>query len=122
MSLAIRSVTSKADRKAFLDLPYRLYANDPNWVAQLKDEAHDLITPGKNPWFEHGEAELLLAERDHRVVGRISAHIDHLAAAQPAQQGLRAKLRPMKARSKPKTRPRPSALTNGPKLRCAPKA
>lgn len=87
MGLAIRSVTSNADRKAFIDLPYRLYANDPNCVPQLKDEARDLITPGRNPWFEHGEAELFVAERDHRVVGRISAHIDHLATAQPAWQG-----------------------------------
>lgn len=88
MSLAIRAVESKADRTAFVDLPYRLYANDPNWVAPLKDEAHGLITPGKNPWFEHGEADLFLAMRDGRVVGRISAHVDHLATAQPAELGM----------------------------------
>ena len=88
MSLAIRAVKSKADRSAFVDLPYRLYANDPNWVAPLKDEARGLITPGKNPWFEHGEAELFLAERDGAVVGRISAHVDYLATAQPVELGM----------------------------------
>jgi len=87
MSLTIRTVKSEADRKAFVDLPYRLYANDPNWVAPLKDEVHGLITPGKNPWFDHGEAEFFIAERGRRVVGRISAHIDHLAEAQPVEQG-----------------------------------
>ena len=30
----------------------------------------------KNPWFEHGEAEYFLAERDGEPVGRISAHLD----------------------------------------------
>ncbi|MFL5843934.1 MAG: hypothetical protein ACJ762_04505 [Solirubrobacteraceae bacterium] len=30
-----------------------------------------------NPFFGHGDAELFLARRDGRVVGRISAHIDH---------------------------------------------
>jgi len=84
----IRPVATKADKKAFVDLPFRLYANDPNWVPPLKDEVMGLITPGKNPWFEHGEAQLFLAEADGRVTGRVSAHIDHLAIAQPAEQGM----------------------------------
>ncbi len=84
----IRPVINKADRKAFVDLPYRLYASDPNWVPPLKNEVHALITPRKNPWFEHGEAQLFLAEEDGRVTGRISAHVDHLALAQPADQGM----------------------------------
>ncbi len=86
--IAIRPVTSKADKKAFVELPYRLYANDPNWVPPLKQDVYSLITPGKNPWFGHGEAQLFLAERGGRVIGRISAHIDHLALAQPAEQGM----------------------------------
>ncbi len=83
----IRPVTSKADRQAFVDLPFRLYANDPNWVPPLKGEVHALITPGKNPWFEHGEAQLFLAERGGKVVGRISGHIDFMALQQPGEQG-----------------------------------
>jgi hypothetical protein len=84
----ISPVATKADRKAFVDLPYRLYASDPNWVPPLKYEIHALITPGKNPWFEHGEAQLFIAEADGRITGRISAHIDHLALAQPPEQGM----------------------------------
>jgi hypothetical protein len=87
-NIIIRPVLSKADKKAFIDLPFRLYANDPNWVPPLKDEVNGLITPDKNPWFEHGEAELFLAERDGKVVGRISAHIDQLALQQPPEQGM----------------------------------
>ncbi len=86
--IIIRPVVTKADKKAFVELPFRLYANDPNWVPPLKDEVFGLITPGKNPWFEHGEAELFLAERGGKVVGRISAHIDHIALNQPAEQGM----------------------------------
>lgn len=87
-NIIIRPVLTKADKKAFVDLPFRLYANDPNWVPPLKDEVHGLITPGKNPWFEHGEAELFLAERGGKIVGRISAHIDYLALKQPPEQGM----------------------------------
>ena len=80
-------VTTKRQRKAFVDLPFRLYRDDPNWVPPLKGEALGLITPEKNGWFSHAKAQLFLAERDGRVVGRISAHIDTLAQTMPAEQG-----------------------------------
>ena len=50
----IRPVTTKADKQAFVDLPFRLYADDPNWVPPLKSDVMATITPAKNPWFEHG--------------------------------------------------------------------
>lgn len=74
----VRRVASKADRKAFIELAYRLNESDPNWIPPLKDEVRGLITPGKNPWFEHAKAELFLAERAGRVTGRISAQVDEL--------------------------------------------
>ena len=77
-SPTIREVRSKADRKAFVDLAYRLNRADPAWVPPLRGEVHALITPGKNPWFEHAEAAFFLAERDAKVVGRISAQVDRL--------------------------------------------
>jgi GNAT superfamily N-acetyltransferase len=86
--IKMRLVSTKADKQAFVDLPFRLYAGDPNWVSPLKSEVMATITPGKNPWFEHGEAQLFLAERDGHVVGRISAHLDYLALAQPPEQGM----------------------------------
>jgi len=85
--LTIRPVQSKRDRKTFVDLPFRLYKNDPNWVPPLKGEALGLITPEKNGWFSHAKAQLFLAEEAGHVVGRISAHIDTLALTMPAEQG-----------------------------------
>ena len=87
MTLTIRPVETKADRSAFIDLPYRLYCDDPHWVPPLKREALEMITPAKNGWFSHAQAQLFLAEQDGRVVGRISAHIDTLALTMPAEQG-----------------------------------
>jgi hypothetical protein len=74
----IRQVRSAADRRTFVDLAFRLNASDPHWIPPLKDEVHGLITPGKNPWFEHAEAALFLAERNGVAVGRISAQVDQL--------------------------------------------
>jgi hypothetical protein len=78
--IQVRPVSSKAEKKAFIELAYRLNLSDPNWVPELKDEIKGLITPGKNPWFEHAEAEFFLAWRAGRnePVGRISAQVDQL--------------------------------------------
>jgi hypothetical protein len=76
--LTIRPVETKKDKKAFVDFAWDVYRDDPAWVPPLKDEVHGLITPGKNPWFEHAKAQLWLAERGGKVVGRISAQVDEL--------------------------------------------
>jgi len=77
-AVTIRPVETKKDKQAFVDFAWEVYKDDPAWVPPLKDEVHGLITPGKNPWFEHGHAQLWLAERDGKVVGRISAQVDDL--------------------------------------------
>ena len=76
--LNIRPVQTKKDKRAFVDFAWEVYKDDPAWVPPLKDEVHGLITPGKNPWFEHARAQLWLAERGGKVVGRISAQVDDL--------------------------------------------
>ena len=86
--VSITPVSGKADLKAFVDLAYRLNASDPAWVPPLRDEAMKLVTPGRNPFFEHADVQYFLARRAGRVVGRISAHIDRLALEQPASQGM----------------------------------
>jgi len=86
--LAVVPVANKADFNAFIDLTYRLNADDPNWVPQLRAEEVEKFTPGGNPFFEHARCQLFLARRAGQVVGRISAHIDELALTQPAEQGM----------------------------------
>jgi hypothetical protein len=68
----------KNGRKAFVDFAWEVYRDDPAWVPPLKDEVHGLLNPKKNPWFEHARAQLFLALRGERVVGRISAQVDEL--------------------------------------------
>lgn len=75
-SLTIRPVRSRSDRKRFVKVPFHLHRDHPQWVAPLIFERMQFLDPKKNPWFEHGEAELFVAERDGEPVGRISAHVD----------------------------------------------
>ncbi|OAO04447.1 hypothetical protein A8B75_07470 [Sphingomonadales bacterium EhC05] len=86
--IVIEPVTTKAQTKQFVDLAYRLNQDDPNWVPPLRSEVYKLITPGKNPFFEHARVQFFLAKRNGETVGRISAHIDELALSQPAEQGM----------------------------------
>ncbi len=78
MSLTLSRVESAAARRRFVDFAWDVYRDDPYWVPPLKSEVLALITPGKNPWFEHAKAALWLAERDGKVVGRVSAQVDQL--------------------------------------------
>ena len=86
--IEIVNVRTPLERREFIDLAYRLNRGDPHWVPPLRDEMKGLIDPAKNPWFGHARAQLMLARRDGRPVGRISAHLDDLALAQPAEQGM----------------------------------
>jgi hypothetical protein len=76
--ISVRPVRNSADRKAFVDLAWQVYRDDPAWVPPLKSEVHGLLDPKKNPWFEHARAQLWLAERDGMPVGRISGQVDEL--------------------------------------------
>ena len=85
--MRVRPVGNGRDRKTFVETAYRFNRNDPHWIPPLRMEAMELITPGKNPFYEHAEQQLYLAERDGQVVGRISAHIDHLLLGMAPEQG-----------------------------------
>ena len=60
-----------------MDLPWRLYRNEPCWVPPLRSERRRFLDRTRNPFFQHAEAEYLLAWRGDSPVGRISAHVDH---------------------------------------------
>jgi GNAT superfamily N-acetyltransferase len=72
----VRPVTSRAELKEFIELPFRLHSSSPQWVPPLRLERHAFLSRRVNPFFRHGEARYFLARRDGRVVGRITAHID----------------------------------------------
>jgi GNAT superfamily N-acetyltransferase len=76
MALTVRPVSGRRDMNAFIEVPFKLRRDDPQWVPPLRFERREFLNRDKNPWFEHAEAEFFLAERDGQPVGRISAHID----------------------------------------------
>ena len=85
--IIIEPIGDKAGRARFVDLGRAFAAREPHSVPQLRGEQIELITPGKNPFFGHARAQLFLAKRGGKPVGRISAHIDELALEVPQEQG-----------------------------------
>jgi hypothetical protein len=69
-------VRTLGDRRDFVDLPFRLHATGTPWIPPLRLERYAFLSPRLGSFFRHGEAELFLARKGDRVVGRISAQVD----------------------------------------------
>jgi hypothetical protein len=77
MAVTVRTARSFRDVGRFIDLPKRLHAGTP-FVPQLKIERRLFLSrrPRLSTYAGRIDWELFVAERDGRVVGRISAQID----------------------------------------------
>jgi hypothetical protein len=73
---AVSPVSTGRDLGSFVELPYRLYAGDPDWAPPLRSDVRWMLDEKKNPFWKHARKRLFLARRDGRVVGRIAAIAD----------------------------------------------
>ena len=72
----IERVRSKKVLSEFIKFPWKVYANDPNWVPPLIMDMKEKLDREKNPFFEHAQMELYLAYRGTEPTGRIAAILD----------------------------------------------
>jgi Acetyltransferase (GNAT) family len=75
-SIAIRPVTTAADFEQFLDVPQRVYDNDPNWVPPLRSAIAAQLNPS-NPFFTYGTLQAFVALDQGQPVGRIVSAVNH---------------------------------------------
>lgn len=87
-NIVIEAVDDKPGRAAFVELGREFAAREEHSVPQLRSEQLELIDPNKNPFFGHATVQLFIAYRNGTPVGRIAAHIDHLALELPLEQGM----------------------------------
>lgn len=74
--LSVSEVSSGRDLTGFVELPYRLYAGDGDFVPPLRSDVRWMLDPARNPFWRHARRTLFLARRGGRVVGRIAAIAD----------------------------------------------
>jgi GNAT superfamily N-acetyltransferase len=73
-------VTSRAEQRAFWELPYELYARDPNWVAPLRAMERRRWLPQRNASLRTRRVRRFLAYQHRNVVGRIASVVDPIFA------------------------------------------
>jgi hypothetical protein len=76
-SVTIRPVRGRRQLRRFVKVPFHLHRDQPQWVPPLVFERMQFLDQRRNPYFEHAEVELFIAERDGGPAGRISAQVDH---------------------------------------------
>jgi hypothetical protein len=63
---------------SFLELPFRLYQEFPQWVPPLRFESQRMLDPHRNPFFQHSEAVFFLAtSSDGEPTGRLAVLENH---------------------------------------------
>lgn len=77
--MKIVPIHSKKELHTFLELPYRLYRNDPVWVPPLRSEQMSQFDPQRNPLLDHCRWQHYLLTDNGNPVGRITAFIDQLS-------------------------------------------
>ncbi len=75
-SVEVIEVESPKLLERFIKLPWKLYKNDPNWVAPLLSERKEFFDKEKNPFFRTAKTKLFLARQDGAYVGRIATCIN----------------------------------------------
>ncbi len=66
----------EADIKEFVDFPYKLYKNTPQWVGDLKKNVVSLISL-THPFWKKAERKLFVVEENGEIKGRIAAIINY---------------------------------------------
>ena len=70
--IKIFSVRSEKDRMRFIKLQWKIYKDNRYWVPPLIMDRKKILDTKKNPFFQHAEIEMFLAEHNGELVGRIA--------------------------------------------------
>ena len=72
----IKEIIEKRDLKKFVDLPWRLYKKDPNWVPPLRSQLLSTLSGKNNPLLRERPHGFFLARSGDQVIGRILVGIN----------------------------------------------
>lgn len=75
-TVVVREVQNSRDLKKFVKVPFFVHRDHQEWVPPLITDRMQFLNRSKNPYFDHAEVKLWIAEVDGEPVGRISAQID----------------------------------------------
>jgi hypothetical protein len=73
VTIQLVDTKDKAQVRQFVEFPFRLYKDCPQWVPPLFTDSYLQLNRKKHPFFEHSDADFFLAYRGQELVGRIAA-------------------------------------------------
>ena len=84
MAIRIEQANTKAEKKAFMMLPFEIYKDSKYWVSPLLMDLRHMFglntfidgllgVKGVHPFYEYGQMQLFVAYKDNKMVGRIAA-------------------------------------------------
>lgn len=77
MGVEVRPVGSRRERKLFLEYPWSVYRDTPQWIPPLRKNQQEMVGYAHNPFHDDAEVQTFLAWRDGQVCGRIAAILNH---------------------------------------------
>jgi GNAT superfamily N-acetyltransferase len=86
--LEVKDLQTKQERRLFVELPWSLYKDDPNWIPPLLSDMYATLDSQKNALLRLGPSIFFLATQNQRPVGRIGCGMDlRLNAAKGNKMG-----------------------------------
>ena len=67
----IRVVETRREKKQFLELPWKLYQDDPHWIPPLRLNQKELVGFKHHPFYDNNPRQAFLAFRNGKPCGRI---------------------------------------------------
>ncbi len=76
-AIEVLPVVTSQQQKQFLELPWPINRDDPNWMPPLRHNQKLLCGFGKHPFYNSAESQAFLAMKDGQPVGRVLAIVNH---------------------------------------------
>ncbi len=70
-------VVDRRQQRSFIQLPWQLYRDNPNWMPPLIQNQRELLGYRRHPFYLDAECQTFLAVRQNDVCGRIAAIVNH---------------------------------------------
>lgn len=75
--MKIIEVNTPTSIKEFLQLPFKIYQNDKNWIPHLKQDIEKVFDPRQNRAHSNGKIiRWILKDKQNKTIGRVAAFID----------------------------------------------
>ena len=74
--VVVRPVETRSQQKRFVNLPWRIYRDDPCWIPPLVMSQEELLGFRPCPFYEKSRSRSFLATKDTLDVGRITAIVN----------------------------------------------